>query len=34
MENSLSVGPFLNIIGLSPGVHLLDDPFNQILLLS
>lgn len=34
MENSLSFGPLLYVVGLSPGVHLLDDPIDQILLLA
>lgn len=34
IEDSLSFGPFLYVIGLPPGVHLHDDPINQILLLS
>ena len=30
----MSFGPFLYAIGLSPGIHLIDNPLNQVLLLS
>ena len=34
IEDGLSFGPFLYVIRLSPGIHLIDDSINQILLLS
>lgn len=34
IKDGLGFGPFLYVIRLSPGVHLMDDSINQILLLS